>query len=271
MPYSDRFNGRNILVTGAASGIGRALVERFLDAGAAVAAVDIDERGLARLTDDLSERGRLASVPCDLRDPEQITAAAGRAESTIGPIDILVNNAGVVSGEYFIEQSDEHLVRTFEVNALAPMRLTRTLLPGMIERGGGHVVTIASAGGLIATARLSAYSASKFAAVGFDEALRVEMKQAGHPVRTTIVCPYFIDTGMFAGVRSWFPLLPVLSTDRVADRIVRAIAKNRRRLLMPWLVYLVFPLRLLPVGLFDRLARTLGITGAMRDFHGRER
>ncbi|NNF03923.1 MAG: hypothetical protein HKN17_05615 [Rhodothermales bacterium] len=96
------------------------------------------------------------------------------------------------------------------------------------------------------------------------------MKEAGHPIRTTLICPYFIDTGMFAGVRSWFPLLPVLSTDRVADRIIKAVARKRRRLLMPRLVYLVFPLRLLPVGLFDGLARLLGVTGAMRGFRGRE-
>ncbi|NNF04699.1 MAG: SDR family oxidoreductase, partial [Rhodothermales bacterium] len=248
MSIRSELNGKNVLVTGAASGIGRALTERFLDAGAAVAALDIDEPGLERLARDLSGRGRLAVIRCDLTNPEDIVTAAAEADSTVGPVDILVNNAGIVTGDHFVDLDDADLVRTFEVNILAPMRMTRALLPGMIQRGSGHIVTIASAGGLIATARLSAYSASKFAAVGFDEALRVEMKEAGHPIRTTLVCPYFIDTGMFAGVRSWFPLLPVLSTDRVADRIVRAVARKRRRLLMPWLVYLVFPLRLLPVG-----------------------
>jgi len=97
----------------------------------------------------------------------------------------------------------------------------------------------------------------------------MEMEEAGHPIRTTVVCPYYIDTGMFEGVRSWFPLLPVLSTDRVADRIMRTVARSRRRLLMPWMVYLVYPLRLLPVRLFDGLVRMLGINSAMRDFEGR--
>lgn len=264
------FNGRNVLVTGAAGGIGRALVERFLDAGASVAALDVDVSGLAGLSEELATRGRLVAVRCDLRDVRDIADAVRVVGESIGPIDILVNNAGVVSGEYVTDQSDEDMLRTFEVNTFAPIRLTRLLLPGMIDRGSGHIVTIASAGGLIGTARLTDYSASKFAAVGFDESLRMEMKEAGHPIRTTIVCPYYIDTGMFEGVRSRFPLLPILTTDRVADRIVRAVAGRRHRLLMPWLVYLVYPFRLLPVGLFDGLVRMLGITAAMRDFRGRE-
>jgi len=281
MSSRSRFDGKSVVVTGAASGIGRALTERFLREGASVAALDVDERGLERLARTLgsskpgSDSGRpdggarLAPIRCDLRNPDDIVRAAGEAASEIGPIDILVNNAGIVSGAYLTDQSDEEMLRTFEVNTFAPMRLTRLLLPGMIERGGGHVVTIASAGGLIGTARLSDYSASKFAAVGFDEALRMEMEEAGHPIRTTVVCPYYIDTGMFEGVRSWFPLLPVLSTDRVADRIMRTVARSRRRLLMPWMVYLVYPLRLLPVRLFDGLVRMLGINSAMRDFEGR--
>lgn len=274
MTNQTAFEGRSILVTGAARGIGRALSERFLRAGARVAALDIDEAELKRLAaetaDVLADDARLSIIRCDLTKPDELIRAVDEAVADIGPIDILVNNAGVVSGSAITDQSDADMVRTFEVNTFAPMRLTRLLLPGMIERGDGHIVTIASAGGLIGSARLTDYSASKFAAVGFDEALRMEMHEAGHSIRTTVVCPYYIDTGMFEGVRSRFPLLPILTTDRVADRIVRAVARGRRRLLMPWIVYLVFPLRLLPVGMFDGLVRMLGINRAMRDFRGRK-
>jgi all-trans-retinol dehydrogenase (NAD+) len=285
-----RFENTRVLITGAGGGLGRALTERFLDEGASVAALDIDADALdalaaacapapetapaAERSEDESAFGtvpRLVPIVCDLSDGDDMLRAVERALAEVGPIDILVNNAGVVSGRPVLEQTDEDMLRVFRINTFAPIRMTRLLLPGMIERGRGHIVTIASAGGFIGTPRLSAYAASKFAAVGFDEALRMEMKASGHPIRTTIVCPYYIDTGMFEGVRSRFPLLPILGTDRVADRVMNAVARGKRRLLMPLLVYLIFPLRLLPVGLFDLVARWLGVSGAMREFRGRSR
>jgi all-trans-retinol dehydrogenase (NAD+) len=130
----------------------------------------------------------------------------------------------------------------------------------MIARNRGHVVTIASASGLIGVARLADYSASKWAAVGFDESLRAELRRTAPGVITTVVCPFYIDTGMFRGVKSRFPfLLPILKEDDAATRIVGAIATNRRRLMMPWLCHFVPLLRALPVRLFDWAADFLGV------------
>ena len=128
-------------------------------------------------------------------------------------------------------------------------------------------MTIASAVGLAGTARLADYCSSKFAAVGFDEALRLELQQANSNVVTTVVCPYFVDTGMFDGASTRFSwLLPILKPGPVADRIIAAIRKDRRRLVMPWFVYTVWPSRLLPVRWFDALMGFFGVSHSMHDF-----
>ena len=140
----------------------------------------------------------------------------------------------------------------------------------MKRKNSGHIVTIASAGGLVGTPGMSAYSASKFAAIGFEEALRGEIKASGKQIYTTLVAPYYINTGMFDGVRTRFSwLLPILDQQVVSRRIFNAIQKRKKRLIMPRFVYLVFPLRLLPVGLFDWLSDFFGITRSMNHFKGR--
>jgi all-trans-retinol dehydrogenase (NAD+) len=260
------------LVTGAASGIGRLLATKLAQAGGEVVLWDIDAEGLEQVRTELKQAGhRVDSYVCDLTDRQQIAAVAEQTLADGGPIDILVNNAGIVSGNYLLDIADEAIERTFQVNALAPFWTVRAFLPSMLERGSGHLVTIASAAGLAGTARLTDYCASKFAAVGFDEALRLELRQLDRRIRTTVVCPFFIDTGMFDGARARFSwLLPVLEPETVVRRIVTAIEKNRRRLVMPRLVYVTWPARLLPVGWFDGLMRFLGVSRSMDDFRPRE-
>jgi all-trans-retinol dehydrogenase (NAD+) len=105
--------------------------------------------------------------------------------------------------------------------------------------------------------------------VGFDEALRVELAGAGYEIKTTVVCPFYVSTGMFDGVKTRFSwLLPILEPEYVADRIVKAIRKNRRRLLMPRFVYTALPLRVLPVRWFDALIGFFGVSRSMDEFTG---
>ncbi|NJN63763.1 MAG: SDR family NAD(P)-dependent oxidoreductase, partial [Acidobacteria bacterium] len=112
-------------------------------------------------------------------------------------------------------------------------------VPSMIERKQGHVVTIASSAGLVGVAKLADYCASKWAAVGFDESLRVEFKKYRPALKTTVVCPFFINTGMFDGVKTRIPLLlPILEEAYVVKRIVRAIERDTPRLVLPWFVRL---------------------------------
>ena len=124
--------------------------------------------------------------------------------------------------------------------------------------------------GLIGAPGMTDYAASKHAAVGFDDALRAELRHLGHPeIRTTVVCPYFISTGMFEGASSATPLLPILTPEYAIRRIVRAIRRKRRRLLLPRSVILVYLMRLLPTPIFDWIVRALGITRSMDGFTGR--
>ncbi len=265
--------GRHALVTGGGSGIGRRMALGLAAAGAGVTVWDIDQGRLDAVVVELTARGGAArGFRCDVSDRAQVYARAAETEAAGGPVDILINNAGVVSGNDFLELPDEKIEATFAINVLALFWTGKAFLPAMIARNRGHIVTIASASGMIGVARLADYSASKWAAIGFDESLRAELRKAAPGVMTTVVCPFYINTGMFDGVQSRFPLLlPILAEQDVADRVVDAIRRDRRRLLMPWLVHLLPLMRMLPVGLFDRLANLLGINATMDEFVGRDR
>ena len=263
--------GSRVLITGAASGIGRLLAMELGRAGADLVLWDIDEPGLRELRAQLQSAGcGVATCVCDLTRREDIEAAARQMLADCGPVDILVNNAGVVSGKNLLEITPAEIERTFQVNTLAIFWTAKAFLPGMLERNRGHIVTIASAAGLAGTSKLTDYCSSKFAAVGFDESLRVELKRQDSRVLTTVVCPFYTDTGMFEGVRTRFPwLLPILDPEYVVRRIVRAIEKDRRRLIMPRFVYTGWPTRLLPVAWFDALMAFFGVSHSMDEFRGR--
>jgi all-trans-retinol dehydrogenase (NAD+) len=265
------FRDQKILITGAASGIGKLMAGMFGAEGALVILWGRERNALEAVEKEFREsRMRCAAYLCDLSRRDSIDDTAKRVIRENGPIDILINNAGVVSGRPLLEISDAEIEETFDVNALAPIWTTRAFLPTMIQRGRGHIVTIASAAGLIGAPRLTDYAASKHAAVGFDDALHAELRHMGHHgIRTTVVCSYFISTGLFEGARASTPLFPILTPEYAAHQIVRAIRRGRRRLLLPRLVAVVYLARLLPAPIFDWIARTLGVTRSMDGFTGR--
>lgn len=263
--------GRNVLITGAASGIGRLMALKAAAKGANLVLWDIDETGLAKLVAEIrANSGKAFSYRCDVSRHQDVYRVAEQVRTDVGMVDVLINNAGVISGKLLLECSDEQIRRTMDVNTMAHFWTVRAFLPDMIRASRGHIVTIASAGGIIGVSRMVDYCASKFAAFGFDEALRMEIRKNRWRVKTTVVCPFYINTGMFAGVRSRFPwLLPILDEDLVAERIIHAIEFNKKRLLLPLTVYSVWLLRLLPVMLFDWIATFLGLNTSMDDFRGR--
>jgi len=265
------FHDQQILITGASSGIGKLMAEAFAAEGARVVVWGLERVALEAVEKEMRERGlRCVTYLCDVSNRDAVYVTAKRVIRDCGPVDILINNAGVVSGRPLLEISDAEIERTFGVNALAPIWTTRAFLPSMIERGRGHIVTIASAAGLIGAPRLTDYASSKHAAFGFDDALRAELRHLGHRgIRTTVVCPYFIATGMFEGARAATPLFPILAPESAARQIVRAIRRGRRRLLLPRAVGLIFLARLFPVAIFDWVARVLGVTRSMDGFTGR--
>ena len=266
------FSGKNVLITGGASGIGRLVAKQIAREGGHIIVWDITDEGLQKLTDEIEEDGgQINTCNCDVSRKESIYSVANRVKEKFGEVDILINNAGIVSGRPFLECTDEQIERTMQINAMAMFWTVKAFLPGMIAANSGHIVTIASASGLVGISRLVDYSAGKFAAVGFTEASRVELKKQNFKIKTTLVCPYFINTGMFRGVKTRFSwLLPILDEDVVARRIVRAIKKNNQRIILPWPVYLLFPLRLLPISLFDWFLSFLGINNTMDQFEGRQ-
>jgi all-trans-retinol dehydrogenase (NAD+) len=262
-------NKKIVLITGGASGIGYGMALEFALLGAQVVVWDVNKAALNGLA--VPPGLSITGMVCNVADRQDVYRQARVVTQTIGPVDILVNNAGVVSGATMLKTPDEKIERTININVLALFWTTKAFLPTMLERNTGHIVTISSAAGLIGVKGLADYSASKFAAFGFDESLRMELRSLKSKVRTTVVCPFFIDTGMFAGVKTKVPLLlPILKKDYVVHRVVQAVLKGRRRLVMPRFAYSTLLLRLLPPAALDVIADFFGINHSMDEFVGRK-
>jgi len=192
--------GRVAIVTGAASGMGRAIAELFAVEGARVALFDRAADELAGVVDGIVAGGGAATgCVVDLADPDAIERGVAMARAELGPVDILVNNAGVPSGA-LLEQSDYESVwrATFAVNLDAPMRLVRACLADLVRNHDGRIVNIASTEGLGATPRTSPYTASKTGLVGFTRSLAVDLGRRG--VTANCICPGPINTGMTARI-----------------------------------------------------------------------
>jgi NAD(P)-dependent dehydrogenase (short-subunit alcohol dehydrogenase family) len=275
-------SGATVLVTGAAMGMGRLFAERAVREGAAVVVlVDVNAEALAATVDELrdlvpeGEHTLVVAQTADVRDPDQVRAAAERILEEAGTVTVLINNAGVVRGNSYFWEADPADARlTLEVNALAPMLVAREFLPGMIESGRDcRLVNLASAAGLTANPRMAAYAGSKWAVVGWSDSVRLELDQAGHDrVKVTTVCPYYVKTGMFDGAKS-APLLPLLEPADVVDQTWAAMLKGQPMLVLPKTVMISEVAKgVLPIGVRDFVAdKVLGIYHTMDDFHGRSK
>lgn len=262
-------SGSRILITGAASGFGRLMALQISKKGGKLILWDINKEGLDSVKKEIEEyNDDVITMNCNLRNREEINNCALKVLES-GPVDILINNAGIVSGNSLLELTPEQIEATFEINTLAHFWTVKSFLPAMLKQNKGHIVTIASSAGLAGASKLVDYCSSKFAAVGFDEALRAELRAMKSKVRTTVICPFVANTGMFEGVRKRFFLLPVLKPEKVAYKTIRVIEKNRRRLLMPKFVYAALICKLLPVWLYDWIGDALGINNTMKGFIGR--
>lgn len=187
-------------ISGAASGIGKAQVELFLAAGAQVIALDIDKGGLTRLSDEWCERdNRLLCVPTDLTDAADLQKAVQAGHDAFGRIDILCNTAGFLD-DYArsLDTSEVLWDKVFSVNVKSMYRLTNAILPGMMARGGGVIVNMASIAGFKAGGGGAAYTASKHAVIGYTRQLSSDYGRAG--IRVNAVCPGMIETAMTSEV-----------------------------------------------------------------------
>ncbi|MDY0812919.1 2,3-dihydro-2,3-dihydroxybenzoate dehydrogenase [Kitasatospora purpeofusca] len=187
------------LVTGAAGGIGAAVVRLLAARGALVAAVDRDADRLAELTGKLAAEGlTVTAVPADVTDSASVEAAVDTAERELGPIDHLVNNAGVLRLGEVRDLTDEDWRTTFAINAEGVFRVSRAVVHRMIPRRRGAIVTVASNAGLTPRAEMSAYAASKAAATHFTKSLGLEVARYG--IRCNVVAPGSTDTPMLSGM-----------------------------------------------------------------------
>ncbi len=197
--------GKKVLVTGAAMGLGKLFAERAVREGAAAVVLwDINEPALKETAEGMTGRGtQIHTQVVDVSDREAIVAAAATTRETVGDIDVLVNNAGIVRGNTYFWETENvaDIEKTMAINSLAPMYITLEFLPAMVRgTGQARVLTIASSAGLVSNPRMSVYAASKWAALGWSDSVRLELEQAGHDhVKVTTVCPTYIDTGMFDG------------------------------------------------------------------------
>jgi 3-oxoacyl-[acyl-carrier protein] reductase len=193
---SRSIEGKVAVVTGAASGMGRATAHLFADEGAAVAVLDRSPDALQAVADDIAANGgRAVAVDVDLADPTATDAAIAAAREALGPVDILVNNAGVsLGGPIDQDGYDDVWAATLAVNLTAYTRTIRAALEDLRRDGTGRIVNVASTEGLGATARISPYTASKHGVVGLTRALAVELGPSG--VTVNCICPGPIRTGM---------------------------------------------------------------------------
>jgi all-trans-retinol dehydrogenase (NAD+) len=262
--------GKRVLVTGGASGIGRALAEKLAESGAEILLADIDEPRMAATADAIRADGRLVHTHClDVTDARAILRVRDAIHAQGGPIDVLVNNAGVVFGGAFLSVPLEKHLATYATNTLGLVQMTHAFLPDLISRPSAHVINIASAAGLGGLPFAATYASSKWSVIGFSESLRQELARIGDGhVRVTTVCAAYVSTGLFEGAR---PLrtTSLLSPERLARQIVRSVERDRVFLRTPWVVKFI-PLvnGVLPVRMVDAVSRVLGAASSMERWTG---
>lgn len=226
--------GTRILVTGAGGGIGSEIALALSVYGVEIAIAD--RKSLEPLKVEIEKRGSKAHVlECDLAASHATQTLADQALALMGDVDVLINCAGISSFASFADETPDAIDLLWRVNVLAPMQLTRALLPHMMARGSGRVVNIGSIFGSIGFAYFTAYSASKFAIRGFSESLRRELKASG--VGVTYVAPRFTKTPLNDGAISRMAQAVGMSSDdprTVARLAVHAIEKDKKDYYIGW-------------------------------------
>jgi short-subunit dehydrogenase len=252
--------GKKALVTGAASGIGRGIALALAQEGADLYLLDIDESGLASLVAEAEQLGVTAiAARCDLAEPAEITRALRQMLEQWQTIDILVNNAGVA---YY---GPTHLMSgalwqwLMGINLLAPIQITRELLPTLLERPEAHILNVCSISGLVAGGRFAAYHTSKFGLIGFTEAIRAEYGRRGLGV--SALCPGPVQTNLYKSCASpktdkavpdpprWF----CCSVDSVSRAAITCIRRNKRMKLVGPFAHLLAWAKWLAPGFLDLL------------------
>jgi NADP-dependent 3-hydroxy acid dehydrogenase YdfG len=247
-----------VVITGAGRGIGLATAARFAAAGAVVVIGDLDDDVAAKAALQLG--GRAVGHVVDVADRESYARFIAFAE-THGPIDLLVNNAGIMPLSPLVEETDAATDRILDINLRGVITGTKLVAPGMIARGRGHIVNVASAVGRVGVANGATYTASKFAVVGFSEAMRSELAPAG--VDVSCILPTVVATELAAGVEATKGMRPV-TPDEVARAIVEVAERPRFETWVPgWSKGLFYSMNTLPRRVRDATGRAIGADQAL--------
>ena len=267
-----KFENANVLITGGASGIGKIMGRMALEKGAKCFIIwDINLVGIEATRKELSKYGNVKGYVVDVSNNEIVNIAYRKTVEDCGDIDILINCAGIItSNKTFDQQTPDEIVKTMNINTIAPMFVARAMLPDMLERNRGHVCTIASAGGMISNPKMSVYAASKWGVIGWSDSVRIELQEMKSDVHFTTVAPYYINTGMFDGVKS--RIIPILKPEYVAKRVIRAIERNKAFRGIPFGFHFIrFWQAILPTRVFDFFfGKVFGIYHTMDQFTGRK-
>jgi short-subunit dehydrogenase len=227
------WSGKTAILTGASRGIGVHIAQALSQRGVTIAGVARSVDGLKQTRDLLTQNGsNFYPFPFDLRETEKLPELVSAIRDQLGRIDFLINNAGLERYRHYQHVEAEELQFILRTNLLAPMELTRLVLPEMIEQGRGHVVNIASLAGKKGVAYNSIYSASKGGLVLWTDGLRQEL--AGTPVHISVICPgYIAETGMFydSGGKPP-PLLGMSKPQKVAEAVIQALETGSTELIV---------------------------------------
>lgn len=261
---------KNVLITGGASGIGKIMARLMLERQARVIIWDINQKSIDTTLREFSSKGEIRGYHVDVSDLDQVKRISNIVKKDVGNIDVLINNAGIVVGKYFHEHTSTDIDKTIEINVSALMHITNQFLAYMMSKNNGHICNIASSAGIVSNPKMSVYAASKWAVIGWSDSLRLEMKQLQKNVQVTTIMPYYINTGMFDGVKS---KIPILEPEAAALTIVKAIEKNKRMVTLPGWIYRFTRIGqgVMPLNIFDWFAgKVMGIYKTMEGFKGRK-
>ena len=267
-----KFENANVLITGGASGIGKIMGRMALEKGARTFIIwDINITAIENARKELEPYGRIRGYAVDVSDSEIVALAYRKTVEDCGDIDILINCAGIITSNKTFDRMDtDEITRTMKINTIAPMLVARAVLPDMLRRNTGHICTIASAGGMLSNPKMSVYAASKWGVIGWSDSVRIELQNCKSDVHITTVAPYYINTGMFDGVKS--RIIPILKPEYVARRVIKGIERNKTFCGIPFGFHFIrFWQAILPTRVFDWLFGELfGIYHTMDGSTGRK-
>jgi short-subunit dehydrogenase len=266
-----KIKGSNVLITGGASGIGKIMGRMALEKGARNLIIwDINIAAIEAVKQEFKELGNVYGYRVDVSSNDTVVNTYKRVLEDCGEVDILINCAGIVTSNKTFDQMSAHeITHTININTIAPMFVAHAMLPDMLRRNRGHICTITSAGGMLSNPKMSVYAASKWGATGWSDSIRIELQEMKSKVRITTVAPYYINTGMFDGVKS--PIIPILKPEYVSRKVLRAIEKNKNFAGIPFGFHFIrFWQAVLPTRVFDFFfGKVFGIYHAMDKFTGR--